>query len=317
MPDSSHRLTPPVILAMIACCAAWGGNTVAVKAVVPSIPAAGCAALRFVISLPMIAVVCRGLGQPLGVPRKLWGLVGLHGLLTFAQIGTFNIGTDLGLAGRSSVFINIHPLIVTPLAWAFLGEHLGTRGLMGLGAAAAGVAVLVGPKLTGGGEVRGDLIVIGSAVIFGVQTVFQKWTFPRIPPATLLFLQTVAALPMFLVYSAAVEGFGSYRFTRPAVVGILFQGLIVSGLCFSMWMVLLRRYPAGQIATFAFLTPLFGVGFGSLLRGETLTWELLAGGALVGLGIYLAASAGGRERPGGKILGEDRLSAIPIGDDAL
>ena len=302
---------------MVACCAAWGGNTVAVKAVVPSIPPAGCAALRFAISLPIIALVCRGLGQPLDVPRRLWGLVALHGLLTFAQIGTFNIGTNLGLAGRSSVFINIHPLIVAPLAWAVLGEHLGTRGLLGLGASAAGVAVLVGSKLTSGGDVRADLIVIGSAAIFGVQTIFQKWTFPQIPPASLLFLQTVAALPMFLAYSAAIEGFGTYHFTRAVVLGVAFQGVVVSGLCFSLWMVLLRRYPAGQIATLAFLTPIFGVGFGNLLRGEPLTWELLIGGGLVGLGIYLAASGGAPAGPGAKIVEGDRRSAIPFVDEAV
>ena len=315
MPDS-RRLSLPVFLSMVACCAAWGANTVAVKAVVPSIPPLGCAAFRFAISLPIIALVCRGLGQPLGVPRRLWGLVALHGLLTFAQIGTFNIGTNLGLAGRSSVFINIHPLIVAPLAWMFLGEHLGTRGLLGLGASAAGVAVLVGSKLSGGGDIRADLIVIGSAVIFGVQTVFQKWTFPQIPPASLLFLQAVAALPMFLAYSAAVEGFGTYHVTRAVVLGVTFQGVVVSGLCFSLWMVLLRRYPAGQIATLAFLTPLFGVGFGNLLRGEPLTWELIAGGGLVGLGIYLAASGGPRESPAEEIPREGRLPAITFGDDA-
>jgi len=311
-----RRLPLPVLLAMVACCAAWGGNTVAVKAVVPSIPPLGCAALRFAISLPIIALVCRGLGQPLDVPRRLWGLVALHGLLTFAQIGTFNIGTNLGLAGRSSVFINIHPLIVAPLAWLLLGEHLGTRGLMGLGASAAGVAVLVGSKLTAGGDVRGDLIVIGSAAIFGVQTIFQKWTFPRIPPASLLFLQTVAALPMFLAYSAAVEGFGVYHFTPAVVLGLAFQGIVVSGLCFSLWMVLLRRYPAGQIATLAFLTPIFGVGFGNLLRGEPLTWELIAGGGLVGLGIYLAASGRPEEPTAGEIPRQGRRAAITFGEDA-
>ena len=55
-------------------------------------------------------------------------------------------------------------------------------------------------------------------------------------------------------------------------------------------MTLLRRYPAGRLATVAFLTPLFGVGLGNLMRGEALTPALLAGGGLVGLGIFLVAS---------------------------
>ena len=55
-------------------------------------------------------------------------------------------------------------------------------------------------------------------------------------------------------------------------------------------MSLLRRYPAGRLATIAFLTPIFGVGLGSLMRGEALTVSLLIGGGLVGLGIFLVSA---------------------------
>ena len=58
---------------------------------------------------------------------------------------------------------------------------------------------------------------------------------------------------------------------------MLYQGLAVSGVCFGVWMVLLRRYPAGRLATVAFLTPLFGVALGHALRGEALTVSLVGG----------------------------------------
>ncbi len=71
---------------------------------------------------------------------------------------------------------------------------------------------------------------------------------------------------------------------------MIYQGLASSGICFSLWLILLSRYPAGQLATISFLTPFFGISLGSLMRGEPLTWQLAAGGILVGLGIYLVAS---------------------------
>ena len=46
----------------------------------------------------------------------------------------------------------------------------------------------------------------------------------------------------------------------------------------------------GRLVTFAFITPIFGVGFGNLVQGEHLTWPLLLGGGLIGCGIYLVAS---------------------------
>ena len=68
------------------------------------------------------------------------------------------------------------------------------------------------------------------------------------------------------------------------------MGLGVSGLCFWTWFLLLRRYPANRLAAFAFLTPVFGVAFGSLAQGDPVTASILIGATFVGFGIYLVAS---------------------------
>ena len=289
-PTTRDRLDAAGFAAAVVCCALWGGNAVAVKYAVPDFPPLGCAAVRFLIGVPVLAVILRSSGQAFSVGRPLWGLLLLHGALTAAQIGTFNWGTSHSEAGRSSVFINIHPLVVAPLAWLVLGERLGLRGLAGLAAAVAGVGVLLAEPLRKGGGLTGDLVVLGSGMIFGVQTIAQKLTFSRIPPTTLLFGQTCLAATLAALYSLAFEGPGTFHVTTGAVWGVLYQGLAVSGLGFALWMLLLRRYPAGRLATVAFLTPIFGVGLGTLFRGEALTLSLLAGGSLVGLGIFLVAS---------------------------
>jgi ABC-type multidrug transport system permease subunit len=94
---------------------------------VPDLPAFGCAAVRFLLSLPVIALACRKVGQPLTVNRSLWGLLAANAMLAVVQIGSFNWGTSHSLAGRSSVFINVYPLVVAPLAWIILGEDYQVR----------------------------------------------------------------------------------------------------------------------------------------------------------------------------------------------
>lgn len=293
----------------VLCCALWGGNPVAVKYSVPDIPAFGCAGLRFAIALPLLALLCRALGRPPRVGRGCWWLVILHALLATIQIGSFNWGTSLSEAGRASVLINVHPLIVAPLAWLLLAERMGAKAWIGLAAATLGIVVLLGERWQGGGSLRGELVVLFSGVVFGVQTIAQKRTFPRIPPTTLLLLQTLLAIPFFLLYSAIFEGFDTYRFTRPAVWGLLYQGIAVSGLCFATWFLLLKHYPASRLATLAFLSPFFGVLFGNLTRGEPLTLPLVVGGLFVGVGIYLVATdRATRGEPNDLILpGEDAL----------
>ncbi len=288
------RLDAHGVFTMVGICALWGGNAVAVKYAVPDLPPLGAAAIRFALSLPILAIVCRLVGQKLWVDRSLWGLVAFNGLLAALQIGSFTWGTSHSAAGRSSIFINVHPLIVAPLAWIFLGEWMGRRGVCGLIAAAIGVAMVLSSSFRGGGEyLVGDLVVLGSGIVFAIQTIVQKKTFPHIAPATLLFVQSIVATGMVLACSGIVEGFGAYHFTPRACASMAFQGFAVSGICFAVWLLLLGRYPAGQLATVAFMTPIFGMGMSRVLRGEELTGTLVAGGLLVGLGIYLTASERG------------------------
>lgn len=293
-PFPTRPLDAAGVFGAIVCCAIWGGNAVAAKYCIAddALPPIGGAALRFLISLPVVALVClQGKARlwPEARPGNLRLLL-LHGVLTVVQIGTFNWGTSLSEAGRSSVFINVHSLVVAPLAWWVLGEHLGTRGVIGLGSAAFGVGIILAKQLMMGGGLLGDSIVLVSAVVFGVQTIAQKLTFPVIPARTLLFSQSLVALALSALWSALFEGPSSYHFTPDAVRGVIYQGLASSGICFSLWMILVSRYPASRLATIAFLTPFFGITLGSLMRGEPLTWPLAIGGLLVGLGIYLVAS---------------------------
>ena len=292
-PPPPQRMDAAGLAVATVCCFLWGGNAVAAKYTIGegALPPIGGAGLRFLLSLPVVALACRSLGASWRVERRLWWLLGIHGVLAAVQIGSFNWGTSLSEAGRSSVFINIHPLVVAPLAWLLLGERLGWRGWLGLVAAAGGVGILLAkPLLLGGGGLEGDLVVLGSGILFGFQSIAQKKTFPLIPPTTLLLLQSALAIPLTFLYSAIFEGPARFHFTTITVCGLFYQGLAVSGVAFTLWMVLLRRYPAGRLAAVAFLTPLFGIGLATLMRGEPFTTPLALGSGLVGLGIYLVTA---------------------------
>jgi drug/metabolite transporter (DMT)-like permease len=54
-----------------------------------------------------------------------------------------------------------------------------------------------------------------------------------------------------------------------------------------VWFWLIRHYHVGRIASFTFLTPIFGVLAGGILLDETVSKILLLSLLLVGSGIYL------------------------------
>ena len=85
------------------------------------------------------------------------------------------------------------------------------------------------------------------------------------------------------------ESQAEWKVSQSAVLAILYQGLAVSGVCFSVWSLLLGRYEAASLAALGFMTPLFGISLGTWIHAEPVTSSLILGAALIGFGVYLTA----------------------------
>ena len=288
--DESGRLNLSAMVLVVLCCALWGGNSVAVKFTVSQIPPIGCAGIRFFLSLGLIAFWCRIEGTSLRLTREQFIPVVNNAWLLFVQMAAFNWGTLHTHAGRSSVFINVHPFVVAPLAWLWLREPISWRSVLGLVLAGGGVALLFDqPDYTEGASLVGDLAVLLSGAMIGVMMTYQKRLLRSFRPNHLLFWQLALAVPLFAGYSLATERLDAYHFNAQSVLGLAYQSLLVSGFCFIAWMSLLRRYPANQLAAFGFLTPFFGIASARVLLGEPMRQSLIGGCALVGWGLFLVS----------------------------
>lgn len=67
----------------------------------------------------------------------------------------------------------------------------------------------------------------------------------------------------------------------------------MAGLCFIVWVSLLRRHSASRLGAFSFATPPAGVLLGALLLGEAISPALWASMALVAVGIAIVNREGG------------------------
>jgi drug/metabolite transporter (DMT)-like permease len=103
---------------------------------------------------------------------------------------------------------------------------------------------------------------------------------------TLLYQLGVSAL-MLPVASILLGEPGIVALT-PLVIAILaYQGVLVAFASYLIWFWLLKRYLAGRLSAFSFMTPLFGVAFGTILLSEPVTPVFLAAAAMVVGGIVL------------------------------
>jgi drug/metabolite transporter (DMT)-like permease len=134
----------------------------------------------------------------------------------------------------------------------------------------------------------GDSMLAGAAVLWWATTVLIKASpLSRIKPGKTLLYQ-LAASAVVLPMASLVKGETGIVLMTPLIAGcIVYQTIWVAFITYLAWFWLIRHYPPSRLASFTFLTPLFGVLAGGMLLNESITGGLLLALALVGAGIYL------------------------------
>jgi drug/metabolite transporter (DMT)-like permease len=275
---------------MVALCALWGFNQVAVKAAAPDISTGLQGALRSAIGLVCVVLWSLARRTPLASRDTLAsGLVA--GALFAAEFAFLYVGLSHTTASRMVVFLYLAP-VVTALGLALFvpGERLAPMQWAGVALAFAGVACAfrggwaAGASSTG----LGDFLGLIAAVLWGATTVFIRASaLGRASATKTLFYQLLVATLTLPLVSLAVGEPGVMRWSPVALASLVYQGVIVTFASYLTWFWLLTRYLAGRLAVFSFLTPLFGVAFGVVLLGDPLTPSLLLAAAMVAGGILL------------------------------
>lgn len=281
--------------------ACWGGTPVAIHYSADTLPPVMIAALRFGLAAVFMLFWCRWEGAGLIVRTGQWRPILIAGGMLFFQIWSFNVGVAATNSSHGSLFINTFIFWVGPIEhFITRAERLTWRKMCGLVlAGVAGMSVLLvdvaKPPATaapGGHDeatLFGDLILVLSGFILAVKIVYTKHAVRSVEPGKLMFWHDVVGTVLFLIYSFTFETTRGDAFTTPVVLGLLYQGLVVAGLCFAIQAVQLKHHTASQIAVFSASTPLFGIAFGALFRGDTVSPWLIASSLGVAWGIWLVS----------------------------
>jgi drug/metabolite transporter (DMT)-like permease len=136
--------------------------------------------------------------------------------------------------------------------------------------------------------VRGDLVLVASALILGFQNTYLKTVVARISPYKIVFTQMALCLLPYFAYSVGGEGLLQARPTAAVLGALAYMSILVGAFSFTVWAIILRRTPVSKLSVFAFSTPLWGVVLSHVFLGEPLSWALLLGMALVAGGITIA-----------------------------
>ncbi len=268
-----------------------GGNSLAVKISLQGIPPLKMAFLRYILGIIAVGGIgfFQGMSMRLrfGELRRLILIAVLHALHTVL----LNIGTEFTIASRSTICFALYPIFTVIFGHFWLpDDRLSVRKILGVLSAFAGVIAAITPNLRGSGTweyLIGDLIVTLAACFFGLRITLTKVFVQDIYPHRMLIWLLTLNIPCFLVLSYLFERGKPIDLTFATGAGMLYQGWVLTGFCFLVLTSVLRKYKASKLAVLYFFMPVSGVLFSNLLLRDALSFDILAGTALVAVGIYL------------------------------
>ena len=262
----------------------WGLNLIASKIGVSHFPPVFFTALRFsVLGLVLLPFLRWHAGrmQGLMVAAVLSG--GLQYALLFMgiraapDVGSVAIAQQLGVP------------FTTLLSILFLGETVRWRRGLGIALAFLGVAIIAFQPSVYAAR-TGLALVVASALIGSFGLVAVKRLGPSLKPLEMQAWFAVSGLPVLWLLSAWLED-GQRAAVASASArdwgALLFTALVSSLVAHTGYYWLVRRYPVTSLSPLTTLSPVFGVTFGVLIYGDSLSARILAGGLLTLVGVTI------------------------------
>jgi drug/metabolite transporter (DMT)-like permease len=280
------------ILSGLGATAIWGGMYVVSKVVMEVIPPFSLITLRLILGLLTLGIVVALRGGT-GFTRRQYLQVAAVGWVGYGvSLGFQFVGTKLSTASNGALVTSATPAFVLLFAAWLLKERITARRLLALGLASLGVLAVIDPRTArlSPDLFWGNLCLVGAAITWALYSVLIR-----------VVTRDLATLPVSLVafgggllvsipagaWEYSTQGIGTI--TPGEIGGVLFLGIISTALAMFMWNYAFASLEAGVASLTFFAQPVVGSALGAYFLGERLTPLFLLGGALIGVGLWLAA----------------------------
>jgi drug/metabolite transporter (DMT)-like permease len=269
----------------------WGANYAATKYAAEFMPPLVVVALRFTVGGILMLCLLRTLEPSDRLTLKdLFPVAGLGGLYVAIGQGAFTFGIHLTSAANTGLIFATSPV------WGLLlGSMLGLerptwRGILGVSLSILGVGIVFYEGLSAeSAGLAGDLLVLLSAMVFGVYTVLSMPMLTRYSPLTVATYSLLfGSLSVLLLSVPYLSDLDWSSVSVGAWTAVIFSGVFATAFAFSAWQIGISRIGANRVLVYQYLITLTGVASGIVFFGEVLGIEKLVGGAVILVGVYLA-----------------------------
>lgn len=269
-PDSNNSLPFWAGAWAMALAVAFGANIVAIKISLQGLGPLTASGLRFAIAAVVIIAWALATKRSLRLRPGQWRHFLVIVPLYTAQMALFYWGTGRTHASRATLLGNLQPFLVLLLAHYFLpGDRMTVRKTVGVLLGLLGVGILFFDPFAFHGDLRhGDLLILGSVLLWSVSTIYVKRIIEGFESFHLALHPMLVEAPLLLV--------AGYFFDEPPVgpvswtvmAALCYQAVVSAAFGLVVWMHLAQRYGAVALNSYGFLMPVAGVLLSGALLGE-------------------------------------------------
>ncbi len=288
-------MTTRLYLELLLLGAIWGGSFVFVRALAPNIGALVTTELRLLLG---------GLGLCAWFAfarfdadwRRYWKhYLGLGLLNTATPFALFGFAA-LTLPGSYSAIINsMSPLWGAVFAALFLGEALTARKCAGLALGVVGVAFITraGPVPLNPSTLLAIGACIAATICYGLAGPYIRHNLRDAKPMGIAGGSQMLPALLFLpaLFTSPVQA----SYTPLVLFNIAFIGLVCGSFAFLLYFRLVALAGPVKALTVTFLIPIFGMLWGHLFLGETITPSMVGGCVIVLCGLALLSTSAPRK----------------------
>jgi len=277
-------MKPSDLARLVALAAIWGASFLFVRIAAPMIGPVLTADARLLIAGLALAAYFRVIGFD-AEWRRWWPQYAIVGLINSAAPFLLFSYAALSLpAGLMSVINASSPMWGALFAAWLLRERLSARGIAGLAIGIAGVALVTRPAAGAALGVLPVLAATGAAVCYGLAGAYmRRWA--KEVPSRGMALGTQIAGGLLLAPLLAIAPPTSMP-TPLIAACLLALGLVCGAIGYLLYFRLITNIGVAGALTVTYLIPIFGVAWGAIFLGETLSLVMLAGAGLVLLGTF-------------------------------
>ena len=271
---------------------AWGSSFLFIKIGLEEIGPFTLVGYRLMFGALGLLLVVLFMRPPRPASRRIWLALAVMGMmntaLPFVLISWGQQFIDTGVASILNGTVPLWAMVIAHFALA--DERMNWRGVAGILTGFLGVILLVSGELgtgTAANAVLGQAAVLLSALAYGGSSVFARRVLREVSPiyqafVTILVADVLVWLGVFLVEVPIVV---------PRVpitwMAIIWLGLLGSCLAYLLYFYLIQAVGPTRASMVTYLIPVLGVALGVLILDERITFQLIGGSVLVGLGVWI------------------------------